>query len=64
MSKAPGRKSREKTKLFSCRIFPLICFFAFLAVSLYEEPKKNLKIFFEIRPKDLKESRTRKGRVA
>jgi hypothetical protein len=55
-------KAERKNNFFSCRLFPLSFFIAFLVVSLHEDPKNAIKIFSKIRPKNLKKSHEKVGR--
>jgi hypothetical protein len=56
-------KKVERKKTFFLSSFPIDFFFiAFLAVSLYEEPKNTIKIFSKIRPENLKKSQKKVGR--
>jgi hypothetical protein len=50
------KKLRNKTFF---RLFPSICFIAFFAVSLHEEPKNTIKIFSKNKPENFKQSQKR-----
>jgi hypothetical protein len=42
-----AKKVHLRKKTFSLSSFPSICFIAFLAVSLHDEPKNAIKIFLK-----------------